>query len=284
MIAWIWLTSGRMALRVRTMCLLQCSQALAGLFQSLPHAMGRGPARHVMASQHGLKFEMVVNVSGKNRAELLQLFQCEILQLAIPRHALLHRMGDNLMCLAEGDCVFSEISCGGHRIHETTFTRRPHALCIEQSLAHESGGDSHTKTGSCSRIEQWLLGLLQVFVVSQRKAFYQSKQSYLVADQPRRFAANQFQRVRVLFLRHGTAASGISFRQADEAVLLRGKQNELFFPAAQMYAEQRKGIDELNGKIAVAGCVDAVGRGPIELQMPAYQFAVQCQRRSRDGS
>jgi hypothetical protein len=57
------------------MCLLQRSQPLAGFFHTLTHAMVRGPAGHIMASQHSLKLEMVVNVSGKGRAELLQLLQ-----------------------------------------------------------------------------------------------------------------------------------------------------------------------------------------------------------------
>ena len=75
MIAWICSTSGRMALRVRTMGLLHGSQLFPGLFKRLLHAMRRCPTRNIMAGQNIFNRELLVNIGIKCRTEFTQFIE-----------------------------------------------------------------------------------------------------------------------------------------------------------------------------------------------------------------
>src|SRR5260370_24354309 len=109
-------------------------------------------------------------------------------------------------------------------IHESVLAGSLQAIEVESHSAHETGGDPQTSQSSRSSFEQRLLSFLHVFVVGQGQTLDGSEQRDLAADQPGCFPADQLQRVWILFLRHGAAAGGVSLRQLDKAVLLRGKQ------------------------------------------------------------
>src|SRR5262249_12203977 len=101
MMAWIASTSGRTALRVRTMCLLHCGQFLPRLLQRFFNPVLRCSAGDIVAVENSLQRQMLINVRAKGRAELLQFSERQILKLTSFLDALLYRMGNSLMRLAK---------------------------------------------------------------------------------------------------------------------------------------------------------------------------------------
>src|SRR5579864_4299731 len=99
MTAWICSTSGRMALRVRTMGLLHGRQFLARLLQRIFHSVRRRSSGNIVAGNHGLQREMLIDVRAKCGTEFLQLSQGQILELASSLYAFLNRVGDDFMRL-----------------------------------------------------------------------------------------------------------------------------------------------------------------------------------------
>src|SRR5215472_10920112 len=112
--AWMRSTSGRMALGVQSMCLRgprrarfwlagvgQRGQLFPGLAHGLLYALRRRAAGDIMAFEHRFQLELLVDVRAKRRAEFVQLFERQVLKLAPPGHALLHRMSHDLVRFAE---------------------------------------------------------------------------------------------------------------------------------------------------------------------------------------
>src|SRR5262249_7695874 len=141
MMAWIRSTSGRMALRACSMRLLQGGQLLAGVADGLLHALRRSAARNIMAAHHGFKLELLGDVRAQGRAELVELLEREVLQFAAASNALLHRVSDDLMGLAEGNTCLNQVRGCGEGIHKTFLASRLHAIVVESDLAHEAAGD-----------------------------------------------------------------------------------------------------------------------------------------------
>src|SRR5258708_5026584 len=167
MIAWICSTSGRTALRVRTMDPLQGSQVLAGFTQSLLHAIRGGAAGNVMTGEHSFESQIVVNIVGKGRTEFLQLGQRKVLQLAILLDALLNGVRNCLMRETKWNSSLGQVGRRGHRVHEAFLTSRAHTLKIEDHLPHEAGSNLEREAYCMRSVEERLLRFLQILVVSQ---------------------------------------------------------------------------------------------------------------------
>ena len=71
----------------------------------------------------------------------------------------------------------------------------------------------HRRSAS-AEVEQWLLRLLQVFVVSERQAFHCVTMRRCIPNNAPALAPHQLQQVRIFLLRHGAATGRIRFRQA----------------------------------------------------------------------
>src|SRR5215470_10905729 len=156
---------------------------------------------------------MVINVRAKSRTELLKLLERQILKLASLLNTFLYCMGNGFMRLTKWDIPRDQIGGRRHGIHEASLAGSFHAFTVEFHLAHKTGSNFHAAADCGCRVEERLLRLLHIFVVGKWKAFYCSQERHLVADNPRRLPANQLERIRILLLRHGAAAGGVSFRQ-----------------------------------------------------------------------
>src|SRR5215831_15776687 len=141
--AWMRSTSGRMALRVQSMCLrgprrarfwlagvVQRGQLFSGLAHGLLYALRGSAAGDIMALEHGFQLELLVDVRAKRRAEFVQLFERQILELAASGKALLHRMGHDLVCLTERNAGFYQIGRRRQGIHEAALARGLHAIVV----------------------------------------------------------------------------------------------------------------------------------------------------------
>src|SRR5258708_1690260 len=265
MIDWIDSTSGSTALRVVTIGPLQGDHLLPCLPYGLLDAVRRRASVNVVAGDYVIRGQALVDSGGEFGAEALEFVEREIDQLAAFFQALLHRLGDDLVGFAKGHAVAGQIGGGGEGVHEAGLAGGPHAAGVEIYAAHEACGDFQAILGGDRAFKKRLLHFLQIFVVGERQALHGDGQRHLVADDSGGLAANQLQRVRVFLLRHGAASRRIRLGQQDEAVLGGGKQNELLGPAAQVDGNHRERVDELDGEVAVAGGVHAVGGGAAEV-------------------
>src|SRR5215831_17563527 len=193
MMAWIASTSGRTALRVRTMCLLHRGQFLPRLLQRFFNPVWRRPTGNIMAFENRLQRQVFINVRTKSRAELLKLLERHILKLASFFDALLHRMGNGFMRLRKWDIPRDQIGGRRHGIHEASLAGSFHSFTVEFHLTHKTGSNFHATADRGCRVEERLLRLLHIFVVGEWKAFYCSHERHLVADYSSGFSANQFE-------------------------------------------------------------------------------------------
>ena len=120
-----------------------------------------------MTGEHGFESQMVIDVLGKRRAELLQLGQRKVLQFAILLDAFLHGMRDRFMGQPERNTALGEISRRCHGVHEALFASRTHALKIKDHLPHEAGSNLEREAYCIRGIKEWFLRFLQILVVSQ---------------------------------------------------------------------------------------------------------------------
>ncbi len=104
------------------------------------------------------------------------------------------------------------------------------------------------------------------------------------AEQTAGFAADEFGEVGVLLLRHRAGAGGEGFGEIEEAELGGGVERELLGEARDVDAEGGDGLRELEGEVAVAGRVHAVGRGGVEVEGAGGDGAVEGEGCACDGS
>src|SRR5215472_11516423 len=143
MMAWIASTSGRTALRVRTMCLLHSGQFLSRLLQRFFNSVRRRPTGNIVAVENSLQRQMLINVRAKGRAELLQFSERQILKLTSFLDALLYRMGNGLMRLTKWNVPRHQIGGCRHGIHKPSLAGSFHAFMVEFNLTHKTGSNFH---------------------------------------------------------------------------------------------------------------------------------------------
>src|SRR5262249_55496731 len=136
-----------MALRVCSMGLPQRGQSFPRLAQRLADPARSRPAGNIMAGQDSVELELIEDIRTKRRAELAQLLEREILQLAALGNALLHGTGDDLMGFTEGHTAMCQIRGRCESIHKASLAGGAHAFVVELNLAHEAVGDSHAMGG-----------------------------------------------------------------------------------------------------------------------------------------
>ena len=188
-------------------------------------------------------------------------------------------LADHLVRLAERHSAANQICGARQRVHESAAGGLLHARVVEGHACHEAGRYLHHARHLLGGGEDRLLRLLHVLVVGQRKSLHRDEQRRRVGEDPGRLAANQLQRIRILLLRHGAAAGRELLRQLHEAELGGREQNRLLRPTAQMQRNRRQRLHELDGEIAIAGRVNAVGGRRIELQRLRDTCAIERQDR-----
>src|SRR6476660_10359366 len=101
-------TSGRMALRVCAMSLLQGGELLPRGVERLVHPVRRGAAGHIVTGQNGLDLQRVIEIALEGRVEFTQFLERELLELALMLQTPLHGLGHNFMRLSKRHTPFCQ--------------------------------------------------------------------------------------------------------------------------------------------------------------------------------
>ncbi len=89
-----------------------------------------------------------------------------------------------------------------------------------------------------------------------------------------RLTADEFQRVRVLLLRHDARPGRDGIAEFDESELGGGVDDEVFREAREVRHDERAGAGELDAEVAVAHGVEAVARHALEAERARDLFTV----------
>src|SRR5579864_1299462 len=98
-----------------------------------------------------------------------------------------------------------------------------------------------------------------------------------MADHRAGFATNQFERIRIALLGERAATGRIRFGLNHEGKFFRREEDQFFGPSTEMERDERQGLRELNGEIAIAGGIKTIVRGSIETKLGGHSIAIQRQ-------
>src|SRR5581483_9651090 len=102
--------SGRMPLRVRMNFSTNGVEALSGVGKRLLDPGPRGATGNIVTIEHGIEFQMVVDVFAELGAELAEFFQGQRFEFDTSFHAQADGVADDVMSAAKGHTFFREIS------------------------------------------------------------------------------------------------------------------------------------------------------------------------------
>src|SRR6266849_5328667 len=137
--SWMRSASGRKASRVCMGLLAQRPGFLAGGCDCMGDAWRGGPAGDVVDCQHVLELHEIVEVGVEVSVDALQLFEREILQLAVLVERGANRLSNLFMGDAERHAFADKIRRGGERVHVSGVRSLLHALESEFDGFHPSG-------------------------------------------------------------------------------------------------------------------------------------------------
>src|SRR5260370_25551438 len=237
-----------------------------------------------MAVQRGLKRDCSEEVLRELRPESAKLVQGKLLQLATRLEAKTDGRAYLLMGLPEGNSLLREIGCSSHCVEIAGLRRDAHPVEAKAQRPREGRQHAQDAFDGVGSVEDRLLTFLEVLVVGARKPFHQRGSPDCRAEKATGFAADQLGQIRVLLLRHRARAGGEGFRKIEEAELRGGVKRELLREARDMYAERGESLGELEGEVAVAGRVHAVGRRRVETQCARRDGTVEGKRRAGHGT
>src|SRR5262249_26504136 len=124
-------------------------------------------------------------------------------------------------------------------------------------------------------LEQRHLVLLHVAVVGHRQTLHGDHQRGEAADYAPAFTADEFERVGVFLLSHQARAASHAIAQLNPPELLARVEDPIFGQAAEVQHGGGGGIEEIQGEVAVARDVHAVGGDALETEVAGDDLAVE---------
>ncbi len=252
--------------------------------EGLADAVRCSAAGNVVAVERGAKRDEVEEVFAELGREHAEFFERNCIELKILVEAEADGVANDLVGLAEGHALVGEVSGRGHRVKVAGFRGALHNTEAELERTGEVGQDAEQAERCVDGVEDLLLTLLEIFVVSEREAFHKRHKGDGCADETGGFAAGEFREVGVLLLRHRGGSGGEGLGEFDEVELGGGVEGDLFSEARDVQAERGGGLGEVEHEVAVGGRVDGVGRGRGEVERVGRDVAIEGERGSGDGS
>src|SRR5215469_3006209 len=275
--SWMRSASGNKASRVCMGLLVDGINPLPGGGDGLANPHGSGAAENIVNGKNVFEFHEIVESGIEMRVDGLQLFQAKFLKLTILVEREAHRLSNLFMRDAKRNSFAHQVRGRGKCVHIARFRRLLHALETKFHALHPSRDQGKYCHRIFGRVKERLLCFLEILVIGERQTFDRNQQRGCVANHSAGFAANEFEQVSIHLLWHRAAAGRVSFRQIDEAILLRGEQQHLLGPTTQVQGQERERTGEFENEIAIAGCVDRICGRSKEAQLRGHKSAIERQ-------
>jgi hypothetical protein len=182
-------------------------------------------------------------------------FQCQICDFWKEPHD----PADEVVRLPERDAGEGEVLGEIGRGREAGGRRGLETIRAEGEGADHAGHDLERAAQRVRGVEERLLVLLEVAVVSERQPLEQGEQRHEVAGDAAGLAAHQLGHVGVLLLGHQARAGAVLVADLRPAERRVRPDDQLLGEAREVRHRQRGAEDELSGEVAVGHRVQAVG-------------------------
>ena len=166
------------------------------------------------------------------------------------------------------------------RARKTAVRGACHRVGVEACLLQHFGKHGERDAQCFVRVEYRLFVLLHVLVVGEGKPFHDGEHSGEVAEDPSRFAAEQFAHVGIFLLRHDGRACGKLIGELDKRELSARPIHELLVDAREVEHDERRRRKVFDDEITVGYAVERVFRNAVEAQKLCGERAVDGERRS----
>ena len=171
--------------------------------ERLLHALARGSADHVVAIERGVKRDRSVKIFAELLAKLAEFRERQLVQFDTFLQSVTNGVPDLFVRLAEGNAFVHKIGGRSHGVQIARLRGGLHAFVAETQSACESRQNLQHSLQRIGDFEDWLLRLLQVFIVCKRQPFQKCRESDGSAEKTAAFAAQQLGEIGILLLRHG---------------------------------------------------------------------------------
>ncbi len=198
------------------------------------------------------------------------------------RHTPLDRVADECadraVSVAEGDALLDEVlgQIGGRGV--TGIGGRLHAVGAKLGAGEHAGHRSQAQGHLLDGVEERLLVLLQITVVSEGQALEGREQAGQITDEAAGLAPRQLGDVGILLLRQHRRARRVGVVEPYEPELIARPQHDLLADAGEVYGQQRESEERLGDEVAIGDGVEAVLEAGGEAQVGRSAVGVQGQR------
>ena len=197
----------------------------------------------------------------------------QIPQAAAPAYGLLHERGHDAVSFAERHPAPGQVIRQVRGKHGVVHAFAYPALSYFQGLP-DRREDRQCDGHRVDRIEERFLFILHVLVVRVGQTLEHGDERDQAACDAAALAPQQFGGIRILLLRHDAAARGQPGMLPDVPEFRGRPDDQVLARPADTDHQRRAGGEELDVEIAVAHCVDAVGRQPVETELIGQKRAV----------
>ena len=179
------------------------------------------------------------------------------------------------MRIPERNAVIYEIIRHIGRIREAVLCGCFHHFFIKGNRIDHAGEEGQAHLGRIDRVEHALFVFLHIFIIRKRQALHRRQKAHECAVDTSGLAAHELGDIRVLLLRHDTAAGTVGVVQLDKAVLVGIPDDDLLGETAQVHHDRRQRGQILNHVIAVGDGVHAVARRSCKAEQLCGIFPVE---------
>ena len=235
---------------------------------------GRGAADVRAAGDRALGREHAVDVLFHFGGKTPHLRERQLLQTQARFFGEAHRPRDGFVSVAKRDSLPYQVVGEVCRRGEAFLGRSLHRSRVDLDAGDQFGEDGERIAQGVRRVEQRLLVLLIVLVVSKSLSLHQGKQRDEIARDSTGLAARELRNVGILLLGHDGRAGAKAIRQGDETEARIAPQNQLFGQTREMDHRERCTSAEFDREIPVGDRVQRVCTHRFEPQLARDLLAV----------
>ena len=143
------------------------------------------------------------------------------------------------MCITERNTMIYQIISSICRICKSMACTLAHNFFVEFHCRNHTGKQCQTTFDGINGIKRQFFVFLHVFIISKRNAFHSSQNRHQCTVHAACFSTYQFSNIRILFLRHDTAAGAVCIIDFHKLILVGIPDDDFLAETAQMHHDCR---------------------------------------------